>query len=297
MLYKYLRPVRVDVLNKLEIRFTQPNALNDPFELRPRFESLIREAEVLASYSATPVDFDPILRQAYSMIPEESRSLLPYEEAAASFKSFMETDQGRSAVAAGLLCFLRFNEYAATPLRESLYELLNRGVGLLSLTEVPDEPRMWAHYAESHRGMLIGFNEEHAFFNRRRSENDGFYFLRKVIYADLPPAPSAVGMDGNALFVTKGTKWLYEREWRMLAPLKDASRSFELGGDSVHLFSFPAEALVSVVIGARASAELECLVREAVRGSADLTHISVSRATLDLDGQRVCVRGLRSNPL
>ena len=79
MLYKYLRPVRVDVLNKLEIRFTQPNALNDPFELRPRFESLIREAEVLASYSATPVDFDPILRQAYSMIPEESRSLLLIE--------------------------------------------------------------------------------------------------------------------------------------------------------------------------------------------------------------------------
>src|SRR5438094_10635486 len=145
--------------------------------------------------------------------------------------------------------------------------------------------------------MLLGFIEDPALFKPTRSENDESYFLRKVIYADFPPAPSALGMDGNALFVTKGTKWSYEREWRMLAPLKDASRSFELAGDSVHLFSFPPEALVSVVIGARASAELESLVRGAVRGSADLAHISVSQATLDLDGQRVCVRGLRNNPL
>jgi hypothetical protein len=220
MLYKYLRPARVDVLRKLEIRFTQPDALNDPFELRPRFESLISEAEALASFSATPIDFDPILRQAYSMLPEQQRSLLRYEDAAASFKSFMETDQGRSAVSAGLLWFLRFSVQAATPLRESLYKALNRGVGILSLTEVPDEPLMWAHYAESHRGILLGFNEEHAFFNHRRSENDEFYFLRKVIYADLPPAPSALAVDGNALFVTKGTKWSYEREWRMLALLR-----------------------------------------------------------------------------
>jgi hypothetical protein len=48
-LYKYLRPERADVLKSLEIRFTQPNALNDPFELRPRFESLIPEAEVLSN--------------------------------------------------------------------------------------------------------------------------------------------------------------------------------------------------------------------------------------------------------
>jgi hypothetical protein len=295
MLYKYLRPDRVDVLEKLEVRFTQPNALNDPFELRPRFESLIREAAALASYSASPMDLDPILHQAYSMIREEQRSLLPYEHAAASFKSFMETDEGRSAVSAGLSWFLQFNVHGATQLRESLYEALNRGVGLLSLTEVPDEPLMWAHYAYSHRGILIGFNEAHAFFNRRRSENDECYFLRKVIYADLPPAPSALEMDGNALFVTKGTKWSYEREWRMLAPLEDASRSIELPDDSVHLFSLPPEALVSVVIGARASAELERSVLDAVHGSADLAHISVSRAALDLNGQRVRIRGLRDN--
>jgi hypothetical protein len=74
-------------------------------------------------------------------------------------------------------------------------------------------------------------------------------------------------------------------------PLEDASRAIEVDGESVHLFSLPAEALVSVVIGARAPAELEGSVRDAVHGSTDFAHISVSRAALDLDGQRVFVRG------
>jgi hypothetical protein len=225
------------------------------------------------------------------MLPEEQRSLLPYEAAADAFKSFMETDQSRSAVSEGLLRFLRFNAHAAAPLCESLYEALNRGVGILSLTEVPDKPLMWAHYAESHRGILLGFNEEHSFFNCQCSDNDEFYFLRKVIYADLPPTTSALGVDGNALFVTKGTKWSYEQEWRMLAPLEDSSRCIEISGDTVHLFALPPQALVSVVIGARASAELERSVRDAERASAELAHISVSRAALDLDSQRVSVRG------
>lgn len=290
MLYKYLRPERVDVLKRLEVRFTQADALNDPFELRPRFESLIAEADVLASLSATPIDFEPILRQAYGMLLAEQRSLLPYEDAAHALKSFMDTDQGRSAVSEGLSWFVRFNERAATQLGESLYQALNRGVGILSLSEVPDEPLMWAHYADSHRGLVIGFDEQHAFFHRRCSENDEFHFLREVVYADLPPAPSALGVDGNALFITKGTRWSYEREWRMLAPLQEASRFIEVGAESVYLFAVPPEAFKSVVLGARASVELEGLVRHTLRTSARLSHILVSRAALDVDSQRVWVR-------
>jgi len=290
MLFKYLRPERVDVIEKLEIRFTQPDALNDPFELRPRFESLIPEAEVLAHYSATPVDFEPMLRQAYAMLPDEHRSRLAYEDAASAFRSFMDTERGRSAVSAGLLTFLRSMRDMAPPLCATIYEALNRNVGILSLTEVPDDLLMWAHYADSHRGILIGFDERHAFFNRRRSENDEFYFLRKVFYADIPPAPSILTIEGNAMFVTKGTKWAYEREWRLLAPLKDSSRCVKVAGDSVHLYSFPPDALTSIVIGARAVATMEDAVRKILCANASLSSVAVSRAVLDLENQRVHVQ-------
>ena len=35
MIYKYLPHERTDVLKNLKIRFTQPKALNDPFEALP----------------------------------------------------------------------------------------------------------------------------------------------------------------------------------------------------------------------------------------------------------------------
>ena len=38
--YKYVSAERVDILQKRLIRFTQPNAMNDPFEARPYFTDL-----------------------------------------------------------------------------------------------------------------------------------------------------------------------------------------------------------------------------------------------------------------
>jgi len=277
MLFKYLRPERVDVIERLEIRFTQPGALNDPFEMRPRLESLISEAEAFARLSTTPIDFEPILRQAYGMLSAEHRSWLSFEDAAGVFKSFLDTERGRSAICVGLSVSLRSMRDMAPPFCESIYEALNRHVGILSLTEVPDDVVMWAHYADSHHGFLIGFDQKHPFFNRRRSENDEFYFLRRVLYADLPPTPSVFGLDGNALFATKAATWAYEREWRMLAPSQDATRCIEMAGDTVYLYSVPPDAIASIVLGARASAALEASVREVLRTNSGLSHVGVSR--------------------
>ncbi len=223
------------------------------------------------------------------MLTDEHRSRVAYEDAASAFRSFMDTEMGRAAVSEGLLMFLRSMRDLAPPLCASIHEALDRSVGILSLTEVPDDLLMWAHYADSHRGILLGFDERHAFFNRRRSENDEFYFLRKVVYADLPPAPSILTLEGNAMFVTKGTEWAYEREWRMLAPLGDASRCVKVAGDSVHLYSFPPDALTSIVIGARAVATMEDSVRKILCTKASLSGVTVSRAVLDLENQRVHV--------
>ncbi len=289
MLFKYLRPERVDVLERLEIRFTQPGALNDPFELRPRFDSLVSEAETLAHFSATPIDFEPILQQAFAMLPDEYRSRLSYENASQIIKSFMDSDQGRASASTGLVAFLGAMKDGAALLRESIYAALNRNVGILSLTEVADDTLMWAHYADSHRGILIGFDEKHAFFNRRRSEGDEFYFLRSVLYAELPAAPSLAKLEGDAIFVTKGEKWEYEREWRMLAPLTDATRCVETDGDSVYLYSFPADALATIVIGARAASSLETTLGEILGADTSVGHVTVSRALLDHDSQRVKV--------
>jgi hypothetical protein len=96
-------------------------------------------------------------------------------------------------------------------------------------------------------------------------------------------------LDDDAIFVTKGTKWEYEKEWRMLAPLRDATRFVSVGGDLVHLFALPAEAIVSVILGAKAEPDLENDIRELVRSNPAFGHVRVSRAVFDFDNQVVLV--------
>ena len=94
-LFKYIRPERIDVVENLEIRFTQPDALNDPFELRPHFESIVAEADILANFPQTPVDLRPMVAQAYLILSEDQRSMLSLDAAMQAVEAFMRTDDSR----------------------------------------------------------------------------------------------------------------------------------------------------------------------------------------------------------
>lgn len=288
-LFKYIRPERVDVVENLEIRFTQPDALNDPFELRPHFESIVAEADVLANFTQAPVDLRPMVSQAYSMLSEDQRAGLPLDAAMKAIEAFMATDDAREATAQGLQLFLQLMRDGAAPIREAIYHAFNENVGILSLSEISDHELMWAHYADTHRGLVLCFDERHTFFNRRRSESDEFYFVRKVRYSD-DPAVSLATVEGDALVVTKGTKWSYEREWRMLVPLRDATRSLKVGGDTVHLFAFPPDALKGIILGAYTTPTVEASVRSLLNDRPELRHVLLSRALLDFDARSVKVQ-------
>lgn len=216
-LFKYIRPERIDVIRNLEIRFTQPDALNDPFELQPHFDSIVAEADVLTNLPESPIDLRPMVMQAYEMLPE--LKAIPLGFAMRAVEEFMATDDARQATAEGLRIFLESMRDGAAPIRQAIHRAFNENVGILSLSEISDNELMWAHYADRHTGLVLCFDEQHPFFNRRRTENDEFYFIRKVRYSDEPPVSLAT-IDGDALLITKGTKWSYEREWRMLVPLR-----------------------------------------------------------------------------
>lgn len=170
----------------------------------------------------------------------------------------------------------------AAPIRQAIHRAFNENVGILSLSEISDNDLMWAHYADRHNGLVLCFDEQHTFFNRRRTENDEFYFVRKVRYSDDPPVSLAT-IDGDALLITKGRKWSYEREWRMLVPLKDATRSMTVVGDTVHLFAFPPDVLRGVILGANATLNTEASVRDLLTDVSELRHVRLTRAILDLD--------------
>lgn len=285
-LFKYISPERIDIIKNLEIRFTQPDALNDPFELQPHLDSLIAEADILASLPESPIDLRPMVAQAYDMLPE--LRALPFEFVMQFIEQNMATEDARQASAEGVRVFLNAMRDGAAPIRKAIYRSLNENVGILSLSEIPDNELMWAHYADSHKGLVLCFDEQHTFFNRRRSENDGFYFVRKVHYSDPLPV-SLADIDADAVLVTKGTQWSYEREWRMLVPLKHATRSLTVGKEIIHLFKFPPDALRGIILGAHVSHDTEALVIETLKKHTELRDVSLVRATIDLDTRSVKV--------
>ena len=284
-LFKYICHERIDVIQNLEIRFTHPDALNDPFELQPHFDSLIAEADVLANLPESPVDLRAVVKQAYDLVPE--LQALPLDFAVRAVDEFMSSEDARQATAEGLRIFLKSMRDGGVGVRQAIHRAFNENVGLLSLSEIANNELMWAHYADSHTGLVLGFDEQHSFFNRRRTENDEFYFVRKVRYSDDPPVSMAT-IDGDALLITKGTRWSYEREWRMLVPLRDATRSLPVAGDTVHLFAFPPDALRAVILGVNATLDTEAEVKNLL-SRPEFRHIQMTRAILDFDSRAVTV--------
>ncbi len=37
-------------------------------------------------------------------------------------------------------------------------------IGILSLSEFPDHELIWTHYADTHRGLVLCFDEQHTLF-------------------------------------------------------------------------------------------------------------------------------------
>lgn len=237
----------------------------------------------MANLPESPVDLRPMVKQAYELVPE--LQAIPLDAAMRAVEEFMSTEDARQATAEGLRIFLKSMRDGAARVRQAIHRAFNENVGLLSLSEIADNELMWAHYADSHKGLVLGFDEQHPFFNRRRTENDEFYFVRKVHYSDDPPVSLAT-IDGDALLITKGTRWSCEREWRMLVPLRDATRSVTVGGDAVHLFAFPPDVLRGIILGINATLHTEAEVTSLL-SRPELRHIKMTRAILDLDSRSI----------
>jgi len=254
-LYKYLPPERLDILENRLIRFSQPSALNDPFELKPVFGNLLPEDSV-----------QEVLEPSLEFLEEALRA--NYEKLSHEKKAIMSADQFVKIVTSDTDLLRRMYKEFEPQLRQFLgdfrgeakaimIDVLNKHVGMLSLSEIYDSHLLWSHYASAHRGFVIEFDTNNEFFYRRRSENDELNYLRKVKYCDRDErGRTLMDLDGDDILVTKGSSWAYEREWRILFQLKNASQKLTVSDDEIYLFEYPPEIVSKVIIGAKASKEL-----------------------------------------
>lgn len=268
-LYKYLTPERLDVLRAGMIRYTQPGALNDPFESRPH----------VAAISST----EKLMRSVSQLLPEEARRLhgqLPPEQQAAVpvdvIENFLGEELGRSEHLSSQLL-----DRLARLVQDIMPAKLDDLFGMLCLSEVRDSLLMWSHYASEHRGLVIGFDAEHPHFDDRRGPDDELCHLRKVEYRQNRPSGNLEDLDGVALFLVKSIHWAYEREWRILRALRDAIESRQQTPHPICLFSFPPEAVVEVIFGARMGSGLRDGALELLTRDDRWRHVQVLQAVPD----------------
>jgi Protein of unknown function (DUF2971) len=271
LLYKYVGPDRVDILINGLIRYTPLGAFNEPFEGRPSITAIAPESEIRET-----------LRQ---LLPEQTKrafeELDPKVRALISYEAFAElvAQVAKSKEPALLSLFSAF-----TPtVRSMLHQKLDQHIGILSLSEVADSLLMWSHYAMSHTGCAIGFNTEHSYFDERKGSNDELRHLRRVVYRDSRPHAPMTGLDGVDFFLVKSIQWAYEREWRILRPLNEASSIIDAQPFAIHLFKLPLDCLTELIIGARASEVTKAAIYQAIRANPLLGHLRVKQASADDD--------------
>ena len=127
-LYKY---VTFDVLKLIldgSIRFTQPGALNDPFEMVPELyvPETFDGGEVRIQFSVVAPRREPTIGELDS-----------------GFESDYCNDQNSRRILASL----------------------NLAVGVLCLSKNGSSLLMWSHYADNYSGAIVEFDETHEFFS------------------------------------------------------------------------------------------------------------------------------------
>ncbi len=281
--FKYLPPSRINVVQDLLIRFTQASSLNDTLEFRPPMKGV-----------ASPEKLEQIARNHLppTLLPESSEQkkkmlgrLIPGMPELIS-EICLQTIIPRFTKAVE-------QRYEQNP--HAVFDVTDQNFGILSLTEVPDDVRMWAHYADSGRGFLIEFDPGHPWFHAKREERDSFYHLRQVNYVSSRPAKYLLDITEGEFLYTKWSVWQDEKEWRIIRNFNDGAKIGDRPdpyGNSIILFSIPPASITSVVLGFSASNEFENRISAILSGNANLSHVRLKRTVQSSDtGQIAIVSG------
>jgi hypothetical protein len=168
--------------------------------------------------------------------------------------------------------------------RRAMTERFPATLGVVCLTREGNQPLMWAHYADSHRGLMFEFDESHACFNRHRSADDDFGFLRPVVYsARRPELRLSDDDEGDRAFeifaLTKAEAWSYEQEVRLIWALHAADRKVPTADGEICLLACPLAAIRSITLGCKAAEATQTTIQDLLNRQ-EAAHIRLRRARM-----------------
>lgn len=225
--YKYLPfgqdKLSLNVIKEGTIKFTCPLDFNDPFDCQP------------VAY----IDKDVTKKDYFKLIDKHLEHLPSKEKNQERNRIY---DLVRNSIMSG-----------------EQHQSVLRKTGVLSLSRVCNDILMWSHYAEHHKGFVVGF--EHKDFDKLTFEDESpCVFPQKVIYdTNRPIFDFSNGHKIMECLLIKSPQWEYEQEERAFA-LKQ--------GPGIHKYDRQ-NLLHCVIAGAKIEPVNLSLLEDAVKKASD----------------------------
>lgn len=192
ILYKYTNTnTALKILEDSSIHFTNPFCFNDPYDANPPFI-------VNTQYNISKKLFEKFLKE------QKNRSDFPEE-----IQKYLDDIENI--------------EINISP--QEFYEILSHkfknSVRTLCLSEYNNNLLMWGHYADSYKGLVIGFDTNFIpFKNARKVEYCNCPIEIKGKYLeDFALKKEATRQEILSIYLSKNIAWQYEREWRFVSDI------------------------------------------------------------------------------
>jgi hypothetical protein len=228
---------------------SNPTDFNDPWDCRPFFsKAILNDAP---SYDRIAHWFTQVERKHNHTLPEAEH--LRREHILRTDRQFLEA---------------RIDE-----LTVGMKEAIEKQYRVFCLSLHADSALMWAHYAQSHRGICLEFSVQ----------NPIFCGALPVEYTTGYPEFDLADDGGDAsihALLTKSQDWSYENEFRLIvaAPGYDSPGLHPTTGNFLTL---PMGVLRSVTVGCLMASEDRALVRALVKGTAAPVELLIAHRTAD----------------
>jgi hypothetical protein len=266
-LYKYTSAENgINILSNLEIRFTQPNALNDVFEMFPNLILDISEKTFdilfmdLVKTGTLKKEWDKMFDGFFSSMTSKYPSIFTTKEISNSIlENILDIEYLKGKSFSEFLFNYSKQLFSSNMVRnlfiKQFIEIINLNVGILSLSETNSDVKMWGNYADSHWGVIICFNPSHPFLSEAKKID---YIENRMTFNLNDVFNNKNDSDKQQIFLKKSIEWEYEKEFRKFAFLKFNKRKLEVNdkyGYPICLFDVPKEAICGIIFGSRTTDE------------------------------------------
>lgn len=266
ILYKYCSPDRLSFFEDLNVKYTPPSDFNDIHD-SVAVKEFINEINTIGS-------------EVYFVTVDHKTGLPLYDEQ--HFESFLKNsakqNPGYKLLSVAWIDPFQNEEDRGAFLAGYRSISSDRNSMLISCFSSDSTiNQMWAYYAVDHAGFCLGFRADASIFTERVGRTN----LDRVIYSNSPPKgpPEAIS---RRRYLVKETGWSHEREWRSLIHRSRVPPTRLKSGKDIFLRKALPEDLVRVILGCRASPELETNIRSRMPTHTELYRCVTSEGSYSL---------------